>query len=167
LGFRTRWTLLRVTCEDTRPDEHNHRKLFIATTSSHSSLVRPGDIFLYARRTRTPIDLAAIGLKRGYWRLVSAELREELEVRVASAGWSLVNCFERIAGTALGLGRAVSEERALHRTLRLAGEHSCDVVEIIRIESWAFLGVYRTSITAQLKRLQRDGIETSRLPHAA
>lgn len=159
VAFRNRYNNSEIELQSCNSNRRQHRYLILATSNTDSSRVSPGTLFVHSRRTRFPTELTTTGSSYGYWRIVSAELHQDLDMRVATAGWNLVNCSGRINGAAIGVSRARTEERALRRILNLAVEHSCHAVAIVKIELWQLFGLWSASITAQPLRLKRSVLE--------
>jgi len=97
------------------------------------------------------------------WRLVRGLRSQEIDRQARDCGWSLVSRGSSMRRTAIGLARAGSLQRATSYLLGETRKNAFNAMEITRITSRRFLGLYMVGVSAHSRSLQK-GFRWNALP---
>jgi hypothetical protein len=117
--------------------------------------ISPGSI-LVERNTLLPAPLGLeSGLTESGWaRVTSNPNRQQLERKLAAAGWVFFYMAGKIKTTAFGFERPRMIQAALKRLIAIVKLQNCNCLEIDAIRTRSFLGLPYISLSAHSRHIQ-------------
>jgi hypothetical protein len=91
------------------------------------------------------------------WPLV-ANVRSLLEEEIGKAGWVFFFMAGKIENTAFGFDKGKTLRAALNHLITRVKSQRCNSFEILEITSTRFLGVFRVSVSAHARHLQKGSV---------
>jgi hypothetical protein len=117
--------------------------------------ISPGSI-LVERNTflPEPLGLESGITESGWARVASNPNRQQLETKLAAAGWEFFYMAGKIKTTAFGFERPRMLQAALKRLIAIVKLQNCNCLEIDAIRTRSFLGLPYISLSAHSRHIQ-------------
>jgi hypothetical protein len=118
-------------------------------TISSGSILVERNTFLPA-----PLGLESGLTESGWARVTSNPNRQQLETKLAAAGWVFFYMAGKIKTSAFGFERARMIQAALKRMIAIVKLQNCNCLEIDTIRMHSFLGLPYISLSAHSRHIQ-------------
>jgi hypothetical protein len=117
--------------------------------------ISPGSI-LVERNTflPEPLGLESGITESGWARVTNNPNRQQLETKLAAAGWAFFYMAGKIKTTAFGFERPRMIQAALKRLVAIVKLQNCNCLEIDAIRTRSFLGLPYISLSAHSRHIQ-------------
>jgi hypothetical protein len=133
----------------TQPDTHQTEPY---PAISAGSILVEQNTFLPA-----PLGLESGTTESGWARITNNPTRQQLETKLASAGWAFFYMAGKIKSSGFGFDRASMIQAALKRLIAIVKLQNCNCLEIDAIRTRSFLGLPYISLSAHSRHIQ-DGM---------
>jgi hypothetical protein len=104
-----------------------------------------------------PLGLESGTTESGWARITGNPNRQQLEAKLATAGWAFFYMAGKIKTSAFGFERASMIQAALKRLIAIVKLQNCNCLEIDAIRTRSFLGLPYISLSAHSRHIQ-DGM---------
>jgi hypothetical protein len=101
-----------------------------------------------------PLGLESGITESGWARVTSNPNRQQLETKLAAAGWAFFYMAGKIKTTAFGFKRPRMIQAALKRLIAIVKLQNCNCLEIDAIRTRSFLGLPYISLSAHSRHIQ-------------
>jgi len=117
--------------------------------------IRPGSILVEQNTfLPPPLGLESGITESGWARVTSNPNRQQLETKLAAAGWAFFYMAGKIKTTAFGFKRPQMIQAALKRLIAIVKLQNCNCLEIDAIRTRSFLGLPYISLSAHSRHIQ-------------